>query len=436
MSLQAKDFLAKISSDLICFLEHGGEGNNGISNSTLLKAMLKGSLGVAVLNEIYYMMKSLMRERESENMIFDRKNVEKTIDCMRRDVIRFISCNGVVMSGLAICSHDYSHVLEKSGILTKIAFFLTTIYSPAVIAEILDWIGISEYDHSVYEKDSTILPFRKSKQDGRGIFSGFYNFLKKLFIEQSFPRLLLLTSLTPFINILIGNRLVPNVKYSATSNLVLDEYKHDPVVNQQLIETLEKKKYTSLFLSSYFLSLGHGISMNTLCYWGEERGWRDFMWNRLIKIEKLEKRKDAIDTLEFFKNSMLIGFISGLWNVPLTLAGINYGANNSRWGVIPMVLSHTLLSPLLCFVTQKIKNETNTIRDYGIISSFARGIYEAMGGLSQYLSDVSNAHDKRYGNILVGPNSLSSCATLALLNLGLFIALSHSTNRFSSTSKK
>ena len=253
-------------------------------------------------------------------------------------------------------------------------------------------------------------------------------------------------SIIPLINIFIGNRLVPKVEFSSTSNLLLENYKQQlldgelignaQALNgtQSMINQLETKQYASIFFNAYLFGIPFGLTTNAAYLWGEERGWRDFLWNRLIKIEKLKKREDYITTSGFFKNSLLVGFYSGLWNIPFTLIGHNFGPLNSRWGTLLILLNQMLMSPLHCFITQKIKNEISIGRDYGVIASLSRGVYDALSGLTLYLSDIKSI-DPSYANLLVGPNSLSTSVTFSLLNLAL-LSLMAGTNRFTSTSKK
>src|SRR5690625_7579809 len=80
-------------------------------------------------------------------------------------------------------------------------------------------------------------------------------------------------------------------------------------------------------------SLIGGITINTIFAFGEEVGWRGFLLREF-------------HALGFWKASLLIGLIWGLWHAPLTIfAGHNY-PSTPIFGVLMMTLFSMLMSPI------------------------------------------------------------------------------------------
>ncbi|KAG2392707.1 hypothetical protein C9374_011432 [Naegleria lovaniensis] len=406
---------------------------NLISNSILVKSMLGLSTLAAIVSEIYFpIITSVLQLRSESDMISSERNrLRETEILMKRDVIRFLSWNGIVSSGLVA----WISSLESPSSFSKIIFMILSAFSPAIISQIIDALGQKQYHTALYSDDeSTILPLlNNAKHASTSQWKKLTTFIKTIFTQPSYSLPLLSTAFIPLWPVLISNRLIPQLSFSATSELMIEGYKHQLNEMQDhsthsnfiqetssLIQQLQNRDYFYMLLYSYPTGIAAGATIHALYLLGEERGWRDFLWNRLVEIErcKSNRRNTSMSTFEFFKNSLLVGFAHGLFQLPFTLQGQHFGMDNSRWGSLCLLLNSTLLSPILCFLSQKIKHETGYNRDYGIVSSVARGIFQAVGGWSFYFSKL-NLHDKSYSNLFVGPLALNTSITLATINLML-----------------
>lgn len=117
----------------------------------------------------------------------------------------------------------------------------------------------------------------------------------------------------------------------------------------------------SEYLKPYFLILLTlqviivGSTINALVALGEEVGWRGYLVNNLIHKG-------------FFKSSLIIGFIWGIWHMPLVLMGLNYPESKSI-GIFMMVIFTILLSPIMIYITLKSKSIINASIFHGILNS-------------------------------------------------------------------
>ena len=103
-----------------------------------------------------------------------------------------------------------------------------------------------------------------------------------------------------------------------------------------------------------------GVTVNMLAALGEELGWRGYLHEQLI-------------TLGFWKCSLVIGLIWGLWHAPLILQGHNY-PQFPVLGVLLMTIFCILLSPLYTLIREKSGSV--------IAASIAHGTLNASGAIS------------------------------------------------------
>lgn len=85
-----------------------------------------------------------------------------------------------------------------------------------------------------------------------------------------------------------------------------------------------------------------GITINAVAGFGEELGWRGLMQKEL-------------EPLGFWKSSLLIGVIWGIWHAPIILQGYNY-PQHPMVGVLMMTIFTTLFAPLISFARVKSKS--------------------------------------------------------------------------------
>lgn len=82
-----------------------------------------------------------------------------------------------------------------------------------------------------------------------------------------------------------------------------------------------------------------GVTVNAVAGFGEELGWRGLLQNEL-------------GTLGFWKSSLLIGVIWGIWHAPIILEGYNY-PQHPELGVLMMIVFTTLFAPLISYARVK-----------------------------------------------------------------------------------
>jgi len=120
-----------------------------------------------------------------------------------------------------------------------------------------------------------------------------------------------------------------------------------------------------------------GITINAIFAFGEEIGWRGFLLREF-------------QALGFWKASLLIGLIWGLWHAPLTIfAGHNY-PSTPIFGVLMMTLFSMLMSPILSFITIKSRSVFPAAFFHGVINGSASlGIMIVAGGNPELLNGLT-----------------------------------------------
>lgn len=163
-------------------------------------------------------------------------------------------------------------------------------------------------------------------------------------------------------------------------------------------EEMEKMKASieSLPVHPLWITLGQGllagITINAVAAFGEEVGWRAFLLNQFR-------------ALSFFRASLLIGFIWGIWHTPLILMGHNY-PTHPEWGVLMMTIFCILLTPLFIYVTIRARSV--------IAAAIIHGSLNATVGISIMMLRGGN-------DLLVGLTGLAGFAAIALLILLMLV---------------
>jgi uncharacterized protein len=96
------------------------------------------------------------------------------------------------------------------------------------------------------------------------------------------------------------------------------------------------------FLLAVIAAIMGGITLNTFFGYGEELGWRGLLF-------------DELRPLGFWRSSLLIGVVWGLWHAPLMLMGFHY-PHAPVLGIAMMTVFCTLFSPVMCFIRLKSKS--------------------------------------------------------------------------------
>lgn len=135
-----------------------------------------------------------------------------------------------------------------------------------------------------------------------------------------------------------------------------------------------------------------GISVNAIAGFGEELGWRGF----LLK---------EYSNLKFWKASIFIGFIWGLWHAPIILQGHNY-PEHPIIGVFMMILWCILLTPIFIYITIKAKSV--------IAAAILHGTLNATAGIAIML--VAGGSD-----LTVGMTGIPGFVVLIIVLILLYI---------------
>lgn len=138
-------------------------------------------------------------------------------------------------------------------------------------------------------------------------------------------------------------------------------------------------------------SLLAGATINTVFALGEEIAWRGFL-------------PRVMEECGFWKKSLVIGVIWGLWHMPVILMGHNYPQHPVA-GVFMMVAFCTALTPIMLHLREKAGST--------IVPAIAHGTMNASAGISViYLAGGSD--------LLSGSTGAVGIVTLGLIDLLIY----------------
>lgn len=130
------------------------------------------------------------------------------------------------------------------------------------------------------------------------------------------------------------------------------------------------------FAMMLFQSLLAGTTLNAFFAFGEEMGWRGFLYK-------------VVEPLGFWRANLLIGVIWGIWHAPLILAGHNFPAHPVL-GVFIMTAACMLLSVLFGYV----REASGSV----IAAAVFHGVFNAIAGVSIiFVADAENIYRSPLG---------------------------------------
>jgi membrane protease YdiL (CAAX protease family) len=155
--------------------------------------------------------------------------------------------------------------------------------------------------------------------------------------------------------------LLPGIEYSPQMQGIFERFASllTPEQMQQFKERMAGTPLGTIWLV-LFGGLLAGITINAVAGFGEELGWRGFL-----------QKEWAF--LGFWRSSLLIGFVWGLWHAPLILQGHNYPQHPVA-GVLMMTIWCMLLAPIFSYVRVKARSV--------IAAAILHGTLNATYGLS------------------------------------------------------
>lgn len=219
-------------------------------------------------------------------------------------------------------------------------------------------------------------------------------------LRFKFNKWIILAALLPMIPVLLTvgtNLLMPGTSMGNGEAFIISQLESVGApasdIDEVRKELMRFGGWTSLVLIISILGSGlvAGFTINGLVGFGEELGWRGLMQAELAH-------------LGFWRSSAIIGFFWGLWHAPLILNGHNY-PDHTRLGVLIMIGSTILLSPLHAFVRIKA--------DSVIAPAIMHGVINAIVMLPLYF--VVGGH-----KLAVGFTGLAGFITLVITNIALW----------------
>lgn len=185
---------------------------------------------------------------------------------------------------------------------------------------------------------------------------------------------------------------MPNVSLSFNLQGFFERYEKYFQKQQIDLMRMQFEKYGNiLFFMTLIQSLIAGITINAIFAFGEESGWRGFLLSEM-------------KNLGFWKSSLIIGFIWGLWHSPIIAMGHNY-PQHPKIGIIMMIIFCILYSPIFIYTRIKTKSV--------IGPSILHGSLNATGGLTIMFLKGGN-------DITIGITGISGFIVLLITNIFIF----------------
>ena len=186
--------------------------------------------------------------------------------------------------------------------------------------------------------------------------------------------------------------LLPGIEYTPGLEGMVERFR-STLTTAQLVELQRQIVNSPIhpFWIALLQSLIAGPSINAIAGFGEELGWRGFLQKELSKFN-------------FWKSSIIIGVVWGVWHAPIILQGHNYPQHPSV-GVIMMIIFTMLLSPIFSYVRIKAKSV--------IAAAIIHGSLNATIGLA--IMPIRGGND-----LTIGVTGLSGFIVLIIINLIIY----------------
>ncbi len=187
--------------------------------------------------------------------------------------------------------------------------------------------------------------------------------------------------------------LFPEIEYSPSMMGMFERYKD--IISPEKMATMKEQIETLPIHPvwvSLFMGLGAGVTINAVAGFGEELGWRGFL-------------QKEWEHLGFWKSSIFIGIIWGIWHAPLILMGHNY-PHYPVIGVFMMTVWCILLAPI--FSTIRIRAQSV------VAAAILHGTLNATYGISVIMLKGGN-------ELLVGMTGLAGFLVLLVVDIIIVI---------------
>ncbi len=185
---------------------------------------------------------------------------------------------------------------------------------------------------------------------------------------------------------------MPGVEYSPEMAGLLERFREilPPEQLQQMESQTASLPFHPLWIA-LIQGLIAGITINAVAGFGEELGWRGFL-------------QREFSYMGFWKSSILIGLVWGIWHAPIILQGHNY-PQHPAGGMFMMVIFCLLLAPIFSYIRIKSKSV--------IAAAIIHGSLNATAGLA--IMVVGKGSD-----LIIGVTGLAGFIVLFIVNLCIF----------------
>lgn len=214
-------------------------------------------------------------------------------------------------------------------------------------------------------------------------------------LKINFNPYLLLSWILPVI-IVIGTISISLILKIGTLDLSFSGFLEDIKVQmgeEAYMQVQQQMKNAGFLLMSIQVLVG-GTTINAIAAFGEEMGWRGFLYKEL-------------KPLGFWKSGLLIGTIWGIWHSPLILMGHNF-PGHPYLGVVVMTIACIPLGLLI----QYVRSKTKTVFSAAIM----HGMFNAAGGFAII---TINGGSYLFKNVV----GISGIITMSFLVLILFLLM-------------
>jgi len=192
--------------------------------------------------------------------------------------------------------------------------------------------------------------------------------------------------------------LFPSVSFSPEMDGMFDRFE-----GMLTPEQMDEMRNMELPVHPFFITLTQGLiaalTINAVAGFGEELGWRGILHESL-------KEKG------FWKMSLIIGIIWGIWHAPIILMGHNYPKYPIA-GVFMMIAFCILFAPIFTLIREKSGSV--------IAASIFHGGINALGGTAIMLLKGGN-------ELLIGLTGLSGFTVLFVINISIYFVFGNKWN--------
>lgn len=210
-------------------------------------------------------------------------------------------------------------------------------------------------------------------------------------INRTWLVALLLPVIAVAISIFIS-ALMPGVRLHYGSGQIVSQFGMDEAAAAALDAQLSSMPPAVLIGVELVSGLFAGCTINALYAFGEEYGWRNYLVS-------------ALEGTGFWKKALFIGFIWGIWHMPLILLGHNY-PQHPVLGVGLMCIECILLGTIELYLVLKSGSVFPAAIFHGTIN--------ALSGLVLMLVEGGN-------DLTIGLTGIAGFVTLILIIAGIWI---------------